>query len=57
MKRVRIVLVALGFALIMTIPLKASGSQAAKQEVVLDWPTIWVGQDSKTATVDALETL
>jgi raffinose/stachyose/melibiose transport system substrate-binding protein len=32
----------------------ATGEQEAEKEIVLQWPCIWVGQDSKAATVAAL---
>ncbi|MBI9102288.1 MAG: extracellular solute-binding protein [Spirochaetales bacterium] len=50
----KIVLI-LTIALLLTTGLFAGGQQdAMDKEVVLKWPTIWVGEDSKAATVAAL---
>lgn len=35
-------------------PLFAGGEQEAKGEVVLTWPCIWVGQDSKAGSIEEL---
>ena len=51
----RKILLALTIILVLTAGLFAGGQQeAADKEVVLKWPTIWVGEDSKAATVEAL---
>jgi raffinose/stachyose/melibiose transport system substrate-binding protein len=53
MKKVLSVMVVLLF-LIGLVPVFAGGGQAAEKEIVLQWPCIWVAQDSKAATVAAL---
>jgi len=40
--------------LVGLVPVFAGGGQAAEKEIVLQWPCIWVAQDSKAATVAAL---
>jgi len=40
--------------LVGLVPVFAGGGQAAQKEIVLQWPCIWVAQDSKAATVAAL---
>jgi raffinose/stachyose/melibiose transport system substrate-binding protein len=40
---------------VTALPLFAGGQQdAAEKEIVLKWPTIWVGKDSKAAMVEAV---
>jgi raffinose/stachyose/melibiose transport system substrate-binding protein len=53
MKKALSVMVVLLF-LIGLVPVFAGGGQAAEKEIVLQWPCIWVAQDSKAATVAAL---
>lgn len=53
MKKALMVLVALLFVAGL-LPLFAGGGQEAEKEIVLQWPCIWVAQDSKATTVAAL---
>ena len=51
----RKLLLTLTILLVLTAGLFAGGQQeSADKEIVLKWPTIWVGEDSKAATVEAL---
>ena len=38
----------------LALPVFGGGSSEQAGEVVLNWPTIWVAEDSKAATVEAL---
>ncbi len=53
MKKALLVLVALLFV-VGTLPVFAGGGQEAEKEIVLQWPCIWVAQDSKAPTIKAL---
>jgi raffinose/stachyose/melibiose transport system substrate-binding protein len=53
MKKALSVMVVLLF-LIGLVPVFAGGQPGAEKEIVLQWPSIWVAQDSKAATVAAL---
>ncbi|UCF97405.1 MAG: carbohydrate ABC transporter substrate-binding protein [Spirochaetaceae bacterium] len=53
MKKAFVVLAAL-LLLSSVVPVFAGGGQEAEKEIVLQWPCIWVAQDSKAATVAAL---
>jgi len=53
MKKVLSVMIVLLF-LIGLVPVFAGGETDAEKEIVLQWPCIWVAQDSKAATVAAL---
>jgi raffinose/stachyose/melibiose transport system substrate-binding protein len=46
--------VAMFLLVLLIAPAVFAGGGAEDQEIVLSWPTIWVGQDSKAATVEAL---
>ena len=49
------IFLALTILMVLVAGLFANGQQdSAGKEVVLKWPTIWVGEDSKAATVKAL---
>lgn len=52
-KRIILILALVLFALPGMI-WAAGGQETGDQEIVLKWPTIWVGEDSKAATVAAL---
>lgn len=45
---------ALMLVLVPSVLMAQGGQEAKDQTVVLKWPTIWVGEDSKAATVKAL---
>ena len=53
MKKAFTVIVSLLF-LAGLLPVFAGGGQEAEKEIVLQWPCIWVAQDSKAPTVKAL---
>ena len=53
MKKAFAVIVSLLF-LAGLLPVFAGGGQEAEKEIVLQWPCIWVAQDSKAPTVKAL---
>ncbi|MBU8912478.1 MAG: ABC transporter substrate-binding protein [Spirochaetales bacterium] len=55
MRRVISTLIVLVLALVMTTSLMATGgSEMAEGEITLDFPTFWVGQDSKSGPIASL---
>jgi raffinose/stachyose/melibiose transport system substrate-binding protein len=55
MRRIFSTLILIALALVMTAPLMATGgSEMAGGEITLDFPTFWVGQDSKSGPIATL---